>query len=387
MDYALAKDQEMIKKSAKEFFQKECPKDKVRELKEDPKGYDQKIWKKMIKLGYQGLVIPEKYGGLEGEFLELMVFMEELGRNIMPSPFFSTVIDCVLPILEYGTEKQKETHLPGIAEQGDIWTLAQSEQTADYEADDIKLSATAKGNMFVLNGAKLFVPYASVAGNLLVVARTTTADNAEDGITLFLVDAKSPGISMESMPTAAHDNRSAVTFENVKVPAENILGEKDKGWEIVDNITQHSAVLKAAEMSGGAQAALDLVVNYTKERKQFSKSLGTFQAIQHRLVDLLTGVEGLKYLVHKAAWNINNGTPSKLLNSVVKAKANSVYHNVCYHGIVMHGAIGWTEEMDIGLYHIRTRSMNSDAGGTDFHLERIARELETRTPDFKTVFS
>ncbi len=386
MDYALAKDQEMIKKSAKEFFQKECPKDKVRDLKEDSKGYDHKTWKKMIKLGYQGLVIPEKYGGLEGEFLELMVFMEELGRNIMPSPYFSTVIDCVLPILKYGTEEQKEVYLPGIAEKGDIWALAQSEETADMEADDIKLTATAEGNGFVLNGTKLFVSYASVTGNLLVVTRTTESDNAENGISLFLVDAKSAGISMESMPTAAHDNRNAVTFDNVKVPAENILGEKDNGWEIVDYITQHSAVLKAAEMSGGAQAALDLVVNYTKERKQFGKSLGTFQAIQHRLVDLLTGVDGLKYLVHKAAWNINNGTPSKLLNSAVKAKANSVYHNVCYHGIVMHGAIGWTEEMDIGLYHIRTRSMTSGAGGTDYHLERITRELENRTPAFKTVF-
>ncbi len=387
MDYALAKDHEMIKKSAKEFFQKECPKDKVRELKEDAKGYDPKIWKKMVKLGYQGLVIPEKYGGLEGEFLELMVFMEELGRNIMPSPFFTTVVECALPILEYGTEEQKESYLPGIAEKGDIWSLAQSEQAADLEAADIKLSAVAEGSAFLLNGTKLFIPYASVSGSFLVVARTSDNDNAEDGITLFLVDANSTGVSLEPMPTAAHDNRSAVTFDNVSVSAENILGEKDRGWEIVDYITQHSSVLKAAEMSGGAQAALDLSVNYAKERKQFGKSLGTFQAIQHRLVDLLTGVDGLKYLVHKAAWNINNGTPSKLLNSAVKAKANTVYHNVCYHGIVMHGAIGWTEEMDIGLYHIRTRSMSSDAGGTDYHLERIARELETRTPAFKTVFS
>ncbi len=386
MDFALAKDHEMIRKSTREFFQKECPKDKVRELKEDDKGYDPRIWKKMLKLGYQGLVIPEKYGGLEGEFLELMVFMEEIGRNIMPSPYFSTVVQCAFSILDYGNEKQKQKYLTEIAEKGAIWALAQAEVRADNKAADIGLEAVAEGDGFVLNGSKLFVSYAGAADYFLVAARTQTNDVPEKGITLLIVDAASDGIEMSLIPTTAHDKRYEVSFQNTRVAAENILGEKNDGWAMLTAILERSAVLKAAEMSGGAQAALALTVDYTKERKQFDKSLGSFQAIQHRLVDLLTQVEGLKYMVHEASWRINEGKPSKLLNAAVKAKANSVYHNICYHGIVMHGAIGWTEEMDIGLYHLRTRSLQFDGGGSDLQHEIIANELENFSPDFLTLY-
>jgi len=196
MDFELAKDQEMIKKSAREFFEKECPKEKVRELKEDPIGYDPGMWKKMVKLGFPGLAIPEEYRGTEGEFLDLMILMEEIGRNIVPSPFYSTVVLCSIPMVEFGTEKQKKKFLPGIAEKGSVWAFAHTEQMADYKASDIRLSAKRKGDGFTLDGTKLFVPYANSADNFLVTARTTESENPEEGVTLFLVDAKSEGINI-----------------------------------------------------------------------------------------------------------------------------------------------------------------------------------------------
>jgi len=385
MDFALSKDQELIQQSAREFFKKEYPKDKVRDLKQDDKGYDRRAWKKMVELGYLGLALPEKYGGTAGEFIELTVLMEEIGRNIAPGPFFTTTAQCALPVLEFGTDEQKEGFLPGIAEKGQIWSFAMDEETADCRAVDVALSAECQGEEYILNGKKLFVPYANAAKYYLVIARTEHRAEPEDGISVFIADANAAGIEVEVMPTAAHDMRCEVRFDNVRIPKQNLLGELNHGWPIVDFILQRSAVLKAAEMSGGSQAVLELAVKYAKDRKQFNKPIGSFQAIQHRLVDLQTEAEGLRYLVYEAAWSISSGSPSRMLCSMAKALANTVYHRVCYHGIVMHGAIGWTEEMDIGLYHLRTRSLTSDAGGTSFHLNQIADELEDYQPDFLSL--
>ncbi len=382
MDFGFSKDQDLIRKSAREFIEKECPKEKVRELKQDKKGFDTKIWKKMANLGFMGLVIAEEYHGTEGDFLDLMIFMEEIGRNIFPCPFFITVCQCAPAIEEFGTAAQKKNILPKIAEKGEIWSYAVNEDKADYEASDIQLSAVAKGDGYVLNGTKLFVPYANSAKKILVVGRTTQSDNPEEGITLFIVDANSDGVEIEEIPTAAKDMKCEVRFNNVTVSRDDVLGEIDKGWAIVDYVLQYGAVLKSAEMSGGTQAALDIANKYAKERFQFGKPIGSFQSLQHRLVKMLTEVDGLKNLVYEAAWNIDEGTPNKMLNSMVKVKANNVYHRVCFDAVYIHGAIGWTEEMDISLYLLRAKANENDCGGTNFHRERIAKELESYEPDF-----
>jgi len=386
MDYLIGKEQEMLRKSAREFFEKECPKDKVRELKIEPKAYDPKMWKKMAKLGFQGLAIPEEFGGMDGDFVELALFMEEVGRNIVPMPYYATVALCALPLIGYGSDEQKEAYLPGIAEKGDIWTLAQTEEKATNDASEIQLSATADGDDFILNGIKLFVPYAHVAKMMLVAARTSEGDTPEQGITLFIVDPKSDGISIEAIPTVAKDGRCEVAFDKVRVAQTDILGTFDEGWDVLDDIQQQGALLKAAEMSGGAHAAFDIVLDYCKERKQFDKPIGQYQGIQFRLVDMKTSLDGLKYLVQKAAWHMAVGEPSRLLNSAAKARANEVYDDIGHYGIYLHGAIGWTEEMDIGLYHLRTRSLTYDCGGTDLHLEHIACELEKKVPDFVKMY-
>ncbi len=386
MDYSVGKERAMLQKSAREFFEKECPKDKVRELKADPKAYDPKMWKKMVKLGFQGLIIPEAYGGMDGDFIELTLFMKEIGRNIVPMPYYATVALCALPLMAYGSDEQKENHLPGIAEKGDIWTLAQTEGQADYEASEIQLSATPDGEDYLLNGTKIFVLYAHVAKKMLVAARTSNNEDPQQGISLFIVNPENDNVKIEAIPTAAKDGRCEVVFENFRVEKADILGNIDQGWEILVDIQQKSALLKAAEMSGGARAAFDIVLNYTKERKQFDKPIGSYQGVQFRLVDMMTNLDRLKYLVYEAAWRVTADEPSRLAISAAKAKANEVYHNTCHFGIYLHGAIGWTEEMDIGLYHLRTRSMTFDGGGTDLHLENIASELENSEPDFMKLY-
>jgi len=385
MDFEFSKDQNLIRQSAREFFEKECPKDRTRELMADKKGYDPKMWKKMVQLGFVGLIISEEYGGTEGEYIELAIFMEEMGRNIVPSPFFSTVCLCAPAIQEFGSDTQKKKILPKIAEKGEIWSLALNETRTNYEATDIQLSASAGGDGFLLNGTKLFVPYANAAGHLLVPARTDTIEAAEDGITVFMVDAGIPGIEIEEIPTAAPGVKCEVRFNNVSVSGENILGGIGRGWDVLEHVIQYGAVLKSAEMAGGTQAALDMAVTYAKERIQFDRPIGSFQVIQHKLVLMFTEMESLRNQVYEAAWNISAGTPSRALSSMAKVKANTVYHRVCFDAVVIHGAIGWTAEMDISLYLLRSKDLENDCGGSDFHKERIARELEKSDPEFLMI--
>lgn len=376
MDFNLSEDQKMLQTSVREFLDKECPIDKVRELEDDERGYDTKMWKKMAELGWLGVIFPEEYGGMDGDFIDLMILVEEMGRYILPSPFFSTVVLSSLPILKYGNETQKEEFLPKIANGEEIWTLAMTESSATYEISDVKLRATIEGDVYLLEGTKLFVPYAHVADRFLVIARTSDEEKPDDGVTVFIVDKKSPNIEVEVIPTSAHDKQCEVRFDRVKVPKDNVLGKIGKGFDIVNFIIQLGAVLKCAEMLGGTQAVLKMTNNYAKERIQFERPIGSFQAIQHKLADMFIEVEGLRYLVYETAWRINIGSPSDLLISMSKAKANEVYQRTCIDGIRIHGAIGFTKEEDIGLYYIRTKSAEFSLGETDFHKRRIAIELE-----------
>ena len=382
MDFDFSEDQIMIKDAARKFLEKECPKDKVRKLKEDELGYDPLMWQKMADLGWMGLILPEEYGGTGLAYMDLVVLMEEMGRNLLPAPFFPTVALCALPILEYGSAEQKEKILSEIANGEKVYTLALTEGSATYEASGIELCVYLEGDDYLLSGTKLFVPYAHAADYLLVVGRTSQKGNPEEGVTVFIVDAKSPGIDTEVIPTAAHDRQCEVRFDRVKVPRENVLGEVNKGWDIVEFILQRGAVLKCAEMLGGTEAVLEMTNNYAKERIQFDKPIGSFQAIQHKLAQMLIEVEGLRYLTYEAAWHINAGIPSKLLISMAKTKANEVYQRTCLDGVKIHGAVGFTEELDLSLYFIRTKSSEFSLGDGGFHRERIACELEQLQPLF-----
>jgi len=384
VDFGFSKDQQLIRKSVQQFLEKECPKDRVRELKTDEKGYDFGVWEKMVELGFVGLAIPEKYEGMGGDYLELMIFMEEVGRNLLPSPYFATVALCALPIERFGSDVQKKLILPAIAD-GQIWTLALMEASGDYEAEGIELAAVKEDDAYVLNGTKLFVPFAGAAEKFLVVGRTRSEGHVEAGITVFMVDSASSGITVNLIPTAAHDQRCEVCFDNVRVTAEYILGKADQGWGIVEYVLQVATVLKCAEMSGGAQAVLEMTRRYARERIQFGKPIGSLQAIQHKLADTFIRVEGLKNMVYEAAWHINIGKPVKELVSIAKVKANTVHQQTCIDGITIHGAIGFTEEMDVGLYHLRTKAMEFDLGGSEFHRERIIRELEQQVPLFRQI--
>lgn len=375
MDFGFSEEQEMLRTLARDFLTTECPKAKVREMEKDEKGYDSEMWHNMAELGWMGLVFPEEYGGTDASLMELAVLMEEMGRNILPGPFFSTVVLCALPILEYGTSEQKAKFLPQIAKGEAIWALALTESSGSYEVSEIRLRASLEGEEYVLKGDKFFVPDAHIADYLLVVARIGEGKEPEEGITLFIVDAKDPAVKVEVIPTIAGDRQCRVSFNNVRAAKNNILGDVGQGWNIVDFILQRAAILKCAEISGACQAVLDMTSAYAKERVQFDRPIGSFQAVQHKLADMLIDVEGIHYLLYQAAWGISVGSPSKLQISIAKAKASEAYQRICIDGIAAHGAIGFTMDHDIGLYYRRVRAAEFAAGDTDLHRERIAVEL------------
>lgn len=375
MDFSFTEEQEMLRTMARDFLANECPKSKVRELDKDEKGYDPKMWRNMAELGWMGLIFPEKYGGTGANFVDLVVLMEEMGRNIVPGPFFSTIALCAIPILEFGTEEQKSKFLPQIIKGEAIWTLALMEPSASYEASGINLSAHLEGDEYVLEGEKIFVPDAHIADYILVAARTGKGETPETGITVFIVQGKSPALKIERIPTMAGDRQFQVTFNKVKVPKNDILGIAGKGWEVVDFILQRAAVLKCAEISGACQAVLDMTSTYARERIQFDRPIGSFQAVQQKLADMLIDVEAIQYLVYQAACSIDEGKPSQLLISTAKAKASEAYQRICIDGITSHGAIGFTWDHDIGLYYRRVKAAQFAAGDIDLHREKIAIEL------------
>jgi len=375
MDYALSEEQEMLGNTARDFLAKECPKTLVREMEQDEKGYSPELWQKMADLGWMGLVFPEEYGGSGLSFLDLTILLEEMGRALVPGPFLSTVVCGGLTILRWGSEEQKRELLPKVAKGELILSLALTEASASYDATDITVRAVPEGDSFVISGTKLFVADAQVADYLLCVARTKDGDDKRNGITLFLVDARSTGVGCTLLKTFTADKQCEVVFDKVHVPKSNMLGELDKGWEIVEDVMEQAAFALCPLMVGGAQQVLEMSTDYAKERVQFARPIGSFQAIQHKCADMATDVAGARDITYQTAWKLSQGLPCKKDVSIAKAWTCETYRTACVEGIQIHGGIGITQDHDMQLYYRRAKAMEIAFGDADYHLELVARQM------------
>lgn len=374
MDLRYSEEQEILKQSARDFLSTECPKTLIRELERSEEGHSPELWRKMAELGWMGLIIPEEYEGIGYTFQDLTVLLEEMGRNILPGPFLPTVT-ATLPILEAGTEEQKRELLPGIARGELILTTAILEGHGVFDTSGITVKATQKGDGFVINGTKLFVDMAGVASHMICVTRTKEGATPEEGITLFIVDASTPGITWEVMPTTAQDKLCEVSFNNVTVSAKSMLGTMDQGWPVVENMLRKGAIAKCAESIGAIQTCVDMTVAYAKERVQYDRPVGAFQALQHKMADMWTAMETSRYLVYEAAWMESSGLPCTKEASMAKAYVNEVYRDVSKWAIRLHGAIATSDDHDIPLYYRRSKSADTAFGGTDFHREIVAQKI------------
>jgi alkylation response protein AidB-like acyl-CoA dehydrogenase len=375
MDLGFSEEQEMLRKSARDFLTNECPKDLVRKMAEDEKGYTPELWQKMAELGWMGLAFHDKYNGMGMTFFDLDLLLQEMGRACLPGPFFSTVVLAGTTIQEAGSEEQKQELLSKIANGNLIATLAVTEPSARYEASAIAVKATPSGSDYVISGTKLFVPDANVADLIICAAKTKNGGKAENGITLFLVDPKSPGIAVTLLKAIAGDKLCEVVFNNVKVPKKNILGELNKGWPVVEKTLGKATVALCGQMVGGMEATLDMSVQYAKDRVQFGRPIGSFQAIQHHCANMVTDVDGARYITYLAAWKVSEGLPAVTEVSMAKAWATEAYQRVTLLGHQIHGGIGFTEEHDMPLYFKRAKAAESTFGDADWHREVVAKQL------------
>jgi alkylation response protein AidB-like acyl-CoA dehydrogenase len=374
MDLRFTEAQEILKKAARDFLTTECPKTLVRELEKSEKGYSPELWKKMAELGWMGLVIPEAYEGIGYTFQDLTVLLEEVGRNIVPGPLINTVISS-FTIIEAGTEEQKKEFLPKISGGDLILTLALLEAEGTFDATGVSVKATPKGDDFVINGTKLFVEMAHIANYMVCVTRTKDGASPEKGITLFLVDAKSPGIHSEVIPTIGADKLCEVRFENVTVPKKNMLGKLDAGWPIVEMLLRKGSIAKCAESVGAMQTCIEMTVAYSKERVQYERPIGAFQALQHLMANMWMSMQSGRYLVYEAAWMESEGQNSAKEASLAKAYINEAYKDVAQWAIRLHGGIATSYDHDIPLYYRRSKAADTVFGNTDYHRELVAQQI------------
>jgi alkylation response protein AidB-like acyl-CoA dehydrogenase len=375
MDLSLTEEQELLQSSARDFLRQECPTTHVRAMEEDEIGYSPELWKKIADLGWAGLMYPEQYGGSGYGFIELCVLMEEFGRALVPSPFHSSVLTFGLPLLLGGNDAQKQRYLQAIANGTFLGTLALTEPSASFEPSGISVRAEAHSGGFVINGTKLFVLNAHTADALLVVVRTSDERGPENGISLLLVPGNASGVATTPLHTIASDRQCEVEFHNVEVGSDALVGDLHQAWPLIKKTLDYATVAKCAEMVGMAQVAFDMAVDYAKNRVQFGRPIGSFQAIKHKCADMVIDVDGSRFITYRAAWCLAQELDAAKEIAMAKAWTSEACRRVCAHAHQIHGGIGFTKEYDLQLYFRRAKQAEVFYGDADVHLETVAQEI------------
>jgi alkylation response protein AidB-like acyl-CoA dehydrogenase len=377
MDLGFSQEQEILRKGVKDFVKghlKSPLAKEIRRFEQDPLGYDQATWREMAALGWMGCAIPAEYEGVGGNFIDLIVLLEEMGSSCLPGPFFSTVMSASI-ILDAGNEVQKKETLPAISQGELVLTLALNEPRAQWDAGSIETVASLKQGNFFISGTKLFVADANAAKMLIVAAKTGEPSSSNEGITLFLVDTKSQGLTIDRLKTIASDRKYKVVLDKVKVGKESVIGDVNEGWPLVKRVMERAAVAKCAEMVGGAQQVLNMTIQYAKDRVQFGKPIGSFQAIQQHCANMAIDVDASRFLTYEAAWTISEGLACSMEASIAKAWVSDAYKRVMRLAHQIHGAIGYTMEHDLQLYFKGAEAGALDWGDSNFHRCLIARSL------------
>ena len=369
MNFAFNEEQEELRKTVRQFLEAKSPETAVREQMDTEAGYDAAVWQQMgEQLGLQGLVIPEEYGGSGYGYIELVVVLEEMGRALLCAPFFSSVVLAANTLLHSGDEAAKADYLPGIASGETIATLAFTEENGRWDEEGVTATAAQAGDGWTIDGTKMYVLDGHTANLLLVAART------EDGVSLFAVDADAAGVERTPLATMDQTRKQAkVTFSST--PA-RLIGAEGQGWSVLARVLDLAAVALAAEQVGGAQFCLEMAVQYAKDRVQFGRPIGSFQAIKHKCADMLLEVESAKSAAYYAGWcasELNDELPS--VASLAKAYCSEAYFHAAAENIQIHGGIGFTWEHPAHLYFKRAKSSELLFGDPTYHRELLAQRI------------
>jgi alkylation response protein AidB-like acyl-CoA dehydrogenase len=326
----------------------------VRKLEDDPVGYPPAFWKQLAELGLLGLLIPKAHGGSEQTLLEAAIVYEELGRALAPSPHFPSAILGTAVLRHAGSDAQQQEWLPRLAKGEAILTPAWLEPQRGFGPEGIQLRARRRGASWVLDGTKRHVPFARAASRLVVLARS---GDARESIDLFLVDPNAPGVQLAQDLTLAADTQYKVEFSGCEVPVSARIGPEGSGWSTWNAVMHDGIILCGAQAMGGAERALEITVEYAKERKQFDKPLGAFQALAHYMADAATAISGGKVVVYEAAWARSQGRPVSRLAPMAKLFACQTYRDVTATCQQIWGGVGFTVEYDIQMYFRRAKQL------------------------------
>jgi alkylation response protein AidB-like acyl-CoA dehydrogenase len=375
MALVLSEEQSMLRDSARSLIGDKAPVSHLRHLRDskDATGFSRELWKTFAEMGFSGLLVPEEFGGSGLGCVEAGVVMEEIGRNLMPSPFLSTAVLACSALSRGGTSAQKSEHLPRISDGSLLATLA-IDEGSKHRPLQTRLQAVRSGNGFRLNGAKAFVVDGHTADLLIVAGRTAGAAGERDGLTLFLVDANSKGIETERTTMVDSHNAARIKFDNVEVNADSVLGEVDQGFRLLEGVLNIGRGAVASELVGVSEEVFGRTVNYLKERKQFGKLIGEFQALQHRAAQVYIEIEITRAAVLKALQSLDGHFETAgAAVAVAKARAGSTATLAVQEGVQMHGGMGMTDQFDIGFFMKRARVGEELFGDSNFHADQLAR--------------
>jgi len=375
MALVLTEEQSMLRDSARGLIGDHAPVSHLRSLRDsrDATGFSHDLWKSFAEMGFAGLLVPEEFGGSGLGCVEAGVVMEEIGRTLMPSPFLSTAVLAASALSRGGNKAQRSEHLPKISEGSLVAALALDEG-AKHRPLQTKMQAVRSGNGFKLNGAKALVVDGHVADLLIVAARTAGQAGERDGITLFLVDPKTKGIATERTIMVDSHNAARIEFDNVEVTADHVLGEVDQGFALLEGVLNVGRGAVASEMVGLSEEVFGRTVDYLKERKQFGKRIGEFQALQHRAAQLYIDIEITRAAVLKALQKLDSDFENAASAvAVAKARAGATAIRAVQEGVQMHGGMGMTDQFDIGFFMKRARVCEELFGDANLHADQLAR--------------
>jgi len=375
MDFQFSEETTLVRNSAREFLKEKCPGDFVREMAKDDTGFSKKIWREIAELGWLGMLYDEVYGGsgdAEGSFFDLFIIFEEIGKVLLPSPFFCSAVMSGLLIDEAGDSKLKSDCLPDIINGKKIFTTSLLDEKGryDFNAPALEARRNPEGG-YTLTGTRILAPYAHVADEIIVCANVSDGG----GSTLFKIGGKADGLKTTALKTLTEEKTFALVFEGAFVSADDAIGEIGQGAAYVKAILPKAIVLKCGEMLGGMECIVDATVSYVKERKQFGAPLGTLQVIHHYCADMATLLETSRLMARQAAYLIGAGIACDKEIAMAKAWLSDGYKKCTWTGQQLHGGIGFTEEYDVQLYYKHAKECELAFGDSRVHRSKVADEM------------
>lgn len=374
MDFSLDEETILLRNSAEQYLRDNCPTSFVKEVAKEEVGFSRTMWREMVNLGWLGLIYDERYGGVGGKFFDLFILFEEIGKVLLPSPFFCSAVLSGLIINEAGDLRQKDEYLPPIIQGEKIFTVALLDEQGRYDFDNPKLEAKkSEDGGYMIMGPRILVPYAHVADEILVV--TEVKGSGARGPTIFKVNTNAGGQKIIPLDVFTGEKTFTVVYENVEVPSGNLIGAIGKGDIYLNKIFPKALILKCGEMLGGLERVVEMTVAYVKERHQFGQPLGSLQVVQHYCADMVTFLETTRLITFQAASLLSEGIPCRKEVSMAKAWCSDAYKKCTWIGHQLHGGIGFTEEHDLHLYYKHAKVSELSFEDSWFHRSKVAEVM------------